>query len=61
MRRDKYLCQDCKRYGRNTQAEVAHHIQPINERPDLAYSLSNGIALCNACHSKRHPEKGGYH
>ena len=61
MRRDKYLCQDCKRYGRNTPAEVAHHIQPISERPDLAYSLNNGVALCNACHSKRHPEKGGRH
>ncbi len=61
LRRDKYLCQDCKRYGRNTPAEVAHHIQPITKRPDLAYNLSNGIALCNACHSKRHPEKGGRH
>lgn len=61
MRRDKYLCQDCKRFGRNVPAEVAHHIQPITERPGLAYSLSNGIALCNACHSKRHPEKGGRH
>ena len=61
LRRDKYLCQDCKRYGRMVPAEVAHHIVPIAERPDLAYSLSNGVALCNKCHSKRHPEKGGRH
>ena len=61
MRRDKYLCQDCKRYGRNVAADVAHHIEPIAERPDLAYSIRNGIALCHKCHSKRHPEKGGRH
>ena len=59
MRRDKYLCQDCKRYGKNTPAVVAHHIEPITERPELAYVLSNGRALCDACHNKRHPEKGG--
>ncbi|MDD4312265.1 MAG: HNH endonuclease [Eubacteriales bacterium] len=59
MRRDKYLCQDCKRYGRNKPAVVAHHIEPITERPELAYVLSNRRALCDACHNKRHPEKGG--
>ena len=59
MRRDKYLCQDCKRYGRNVPAEAAHHIVPIKERPDLAYRVSNGVSLCRKCHNKRHPEKGG--
>ena len=61
LRRDKYLCQDCKRYGRMIAAEVAHHIKPIAEQPDLAYQLSNGVALCRKCHNKRHPEKGGRH
>lgn len=61
QRRDKYFCQDCKRYGRMVEAEVAHHIEPITERPGLAYQLSNGTALYNGCHSKRHPEKGGRH
>ena len=61
LRRDKYLCQDCRRYGRMVPAQVAHHIQPITERPDLAYQLSNGVALCHKCHNKRHPEKGGRH
>ncbi|MEA5047450.1 MAG: HNH endonuclease [Eubacteriales bacterium] len=61
LRRDKYLCQDCKRYGRMVPADVAHHIIPLSERPDLAYKVSNGVALCNGCHSKRHPEKGGRH
>jgi hypothetical protein len=59
LRKAKYLCEDCKRYGKNTPAVVAHHMEPITERPELAYVLSNGRALCDACHNKRHPEKGG--
>lgn len=59
MKRAGYLCEDCKRYGKKVPATIAHHIVPINERPDLAYVLSNGRALCDGCHNKKHPEKGG--
>ena len=41
------------------RAVVVHHIQPIEERPDLALTLSNLRSLCEACHNRRHPEKGG--
>ena len=55
LRRDKYLCQECKRYGRRTEATHAHHIKPREEYPELSYDISNGVALCTACHNKIEP------
>jgi 5-methylcytosine-specific restriction endonuclease McrA len=59
LRRAKYLCQECARYGIHAPATTAHHILPIKEFPDKRYNLKNGAALCNSCHNKAHPEKGG--
>lgn len=59
LRRDKYLCQDCKRYGRRRSAAEVHHIKPREEWPELQWDPNNLISLCNECHNKRHPEKGG--
>lgn len=59
LRRDGYLCQDCKRYGRTTQATTVHHIKHADEYPELEWDNDNLISLCSACHNKRHPEKGG--
>lgn len=65
LRRDKYLCQECRRYGRlgrdglPVPAVTAHHIKHRDEHPELQYSVDNGIALCAACHNRAHPEKGG--
>ncbi|MDE5884327.1 MAG: HNH endonuclease [Oscillospiraceae bacterium] len=59
LRRDGYQCQDCKRYGRIRQAVTVHHIQHLDEHPELAFRSDNLISLCAECHNKRHPEKGG--
>lgn len=59
LRRDKYLCQECLRYGKKVTATHAHHIKPVEEYPDLRYKVENGRSLCLACHNKEHPEKGG--
>lgn len=61
LRRDNYLCQECKRYGRIRQANTVHHIQHLEERPDLAFVNSNLVSLCLPCHNKAHPEKGQVH
>lgn len=58
LRRDKYLCQDCKRYGRTTEAKEVHHIKHLEDHPELAYDDDNLISLCKSCHNARHPEKG---
>lgn len=57
LRRDKYQCQECKRYGITREATEVHHILPWEQYPELAYVDSNLISLCHACHNKAHPEK----
>ncbi len=57
LRRDGYRCQICKRYGRISEANTVHHIQHLEDRPDLALESSNLISLCAACHERVHPEK----
>lgn len=59
LRRDKYFCQECKKYGRMREAKTVHHIKHADEYPELAYVDNNLISLCNPCHNKMHPEKGG--
>lgn len=57
LRRDKYLCVNCKRYGKNVEATVVHHIKHLDEFPELAFVDINLQSLCEACHNKAHPEK----
>lgn len=65
LRRAGYLCEECRRYGRvdedglPVQAITAHHIKHLEDAPELAYDVTNGMALCARCHNKKHPEKGG--
>ena len=57
LRRDGYMCQRCKRYGRQRQAQTVHHIKHYDEYPELALVNDNLISLCNDCHNALHPEK----
>ena len=65
LARDQGMCCDCMDRlragygGKPRRAVVVHHIQSVRERPDLALTLSNLRSLCEACHNRRHPEKGG--
>lgn len=59
LRRAGYLCEECARYGKREPATVAHHLKHVDEYPELRYFVTNGRALCAACHNKYHPEKGG--
>lgn len=54
LRRDGYMCQECKRYGRTKTATTVHHINPVEARPDLVYFDKNLISLCSVCHDKMH-------
>ena len=58
LRRDRYPCQYCKRYGKLTPADEVHHILTIDEAPEKAYDLDNLVSLCRACHNKLHGIKG---
>lgn len=63
LRRDKYLCQICKRYGRTdadglpVRGNVAHHIKTVEEHPELRLRVENGMCICEKCHNRIHPEK----
>lgn len=65
LERDLYMCAECMAAWRRRElpaprpATVVHHIKPRSERPDLALNLDNLQSLCDACHNKKHPEKGG--
>lgn len=58
LRRDGYICQHCKRYGRLNAATEVHHIKHTDEYPELVWIDSNLISLCHKCHNAEHPEKG---
>ncbi len=57
LRRDKYQCRNCRRYGRLTEATEVHHIKHLTDAPELAFNPDNLISLCHKCHLAAHPEK----
>lgn len=59
LRRARFRCEECARYGKTTTATTVHHIQPIEAHPELVFRADNLRALCPECHNKAHPEKGG--
>lgn len=64
LRRDHFTCCDCmERYMETGEkprpAIMVHHVIPRKERPDLELNIDNLRSLCNICHNRRHPEKGG--
>ena len=54
LRRDKYECQNCKRYFKNKEAKTVHHIYFYDDYPKLSLVSWNLISLCNECHNKMH-------
>lgn len=53
--RDEYTCQVCRKVGIYL---TAHHIKSWAYYPKLRFKLSNGITLCEACHSLTDNYKG---
>ena len=54
LERDGYICQSYfhnKEYNRLD----AHHIETREDRPDLIWTIANGITLCVSCHREKHP------
>ena len=58
LRRDKYTCQICKRYGRIREATIVHHKIEYEDDPSLGLVDSNLVSVCKSCHEMLHPEKG---
>ena len=54
LRRDGYMCQECKRYGKLHEGNHVHHIFPVEHYPELAWEPKNMITLCQNCHNAMH-------
>lgn len=49
LERDGWQCVEC---GSRRRLEC-DHIEPVRDRPDLAYVLSNLQILCGRCHARK--------
>lgn len=56
FKRDDFICQKC--LGKKGCYITAHHIKSFAKYPKLRYMLSNGITLCEKCHSETDNYKG---
>jgi len=54
MRRDGYMDQELKRYGKRKPAELVHHIFPSDEFPEYFYEPWNLTAISKETHEKLH-------
>lgn len=54
LTRDLYMCQENKRYGRTVEANTVHHIYPVEDYPELAFTDWNLISLSHSEHNKMH-------
>lgn len=54
LRRDGYICQYFKRYGKMKEAETVHHIFPREDFPEFQWESWNLIALSNEAHNRMH-------
>lgn len=59
LRKDKYICQIAKRYGRTEEAAVVHHIYPADKYPEYAWEDWNLISVSIATHNKLENRKTG--
>lgn len=50
LQRDHFLCQECLRNNKITQATEVHHIKELESFPSLGLELSNLESLCWQCH-----------
>lgn len=54
LRRDGYMCQLSRRYGRMIQADTVHHIFPREEYPAYQWEPWNLISVSTEMHNKLH-------
>lgn len=54
LRRDQYLDQYEKRYGRFKNADIVHHIFPVDEFPEYQFCEWNLISVSRATHNSFH-------
>jgi len=59
LKRDDYLCRECVRYGKTTQATTVHHCCPLEKYHELALVSANLVSMCAKCHGSMHNKIDG--
>ena len=59
LRRDGYMCQLSKRFGKLKQAEIVHHIFPREDFPEYQYAPWNLISITRSVHKDLHDQNTG--
>lgn len=59
LRRDGYLCQIAKRYGKTEEATVVHHIYPADKYPQWQWADWNLISVSQTAHNQLENRKTG--
>lgn len=54
LERDKYLDQYLYRYGKFKNADIVHHIFPVEDFPEYQYCPWNLISLSRSSHNMMH-------
>ena len=60
LRRDAYLDQVAKRYGKRITADTVHHIFPREYFPEYVLASWNLISVSTATHNRLHDRTGHY-
>lgn len=59
LKRDGYMCQYFKRYGKRIDATIVHHIYPAVQYPEYAWCDWNLISLSSKAHEMMHDKTSG--
>ena len=59
LKRDGYLCQVSKRYGKMLEATTVHHIFPAADYPEYQWCPWNLISVCAVVHNSFHDRDTG--
>ena len=59
LRRDGYLCQESKRFGKMLAATTVHHIYPREKYPEYQWEPWNLISLSARAHDELHDRNTG--
>ena len=54
LKRDKYMCQISKRYGKRVDAVTVHHIYPRSHYPQWQWCSWNLISVSKEVHNRLH-------
>ena len=59
LRRDGYMCQASRRYGKRVEATTVHHIFPRDEFPEYQWEPWNLVSLAGDVHDQMHDRVSG--